>query len=158
MTRWTILAIAFAVAACSEGERDRVSSGASDAAVGADSALRADPDTTETAAAAATGPDTEGARAADRAATTPGAAAGGTRGPTGAEAMGGTRAPTTRLDLSADQIRRLQAALNDAGCNAGAVDGVLGQRTRRAITCGLEKNNLGSDDVNGLYRALGLDF
>jgi peptidoglycan hydrolase-like protein with peptidoglycan-binding domain len=168
MTRWTILTIVFAVVACGEGERDRVSSGASDAAAGADSALRTDPNTSETAAAtgaateADTGADTEGTMAADTATATrgtrAGAGAGRPSGPTGAEAMGGTRAPTTRLDLSADQIRRLQTALNDAGCNAGTVDGVLGARTRQAITCGLEKNNLGSDDVNGLYRALDLDF
>lgn len=158
MTRWTILAIAIAVAACSGGEKDRLSREAPDAAAGADSALRADPDTTETAAAG--GADTEGAMAADPAATTPGTGTGtgGTGGTTGAEAMGGVRTATTRSDLSADQARRLQAALNDAGCNAGAVDGVVGRQTRQAITCGLEKNNLGSDDLSGLYRALGLDF
>ncbi|MGH7527288.1 MAG: peptidoglycan-binding domain-containing protein [Gemmatimonadales bacterium] len=87
------------------------------------------------------------------------AAAGGTRGPTGAEAMGGIRTSTTRLDdLSADQVRRLQTALNRAGCNAGAVDGVVGRRTRQAIACGLEKNNLGSNELSGLYRSLHLGF
>ncbi len=157
MTRWTILAIVSAVVACSEGEKDRVSSGASDAAAGADSALRADPDTTETETPAATGADAEGTMAADRAAA-PSSDASGNRGPSGAEAMGGTRAATTRRDLSADQVRRLQAALNDAGCDAGAVDGVMGRRTRQAIACGQQKNNLGSDDLSGLYRALDLDF
>ena len=156
MTRWTTLAIAFAVVACNEGERDRISGGASDAAAGADSALLAGPDTTETAVAI--GADTEADTAADTAATPTGADAGGTGGTTGAEAMGGVPASTTRLDLSTDQVRRLQTALNDAGCNAGAVDGVVGPQTRQAITCGLEKNSLGSGDRNGLYRALDLDF
>ncbi len=64
----------------------------------------------------------------------------------------------TRLALLADQVRRLQAALNDAGCNAGAVDGVVGGRTRQATACGVEKNNLGNNDLRGLYRSLDLDF
>lgn len=156
MTRWTLLAIAFAVVACSEGERDRLSRDASDAAAGTDSALRTDPNTPETAAAG--GADTEGAMAADTAPTPAGAVAGGTEGITGAEAMGGVPSATTRLDLSADQVKRLQSALNDAGCNAGPVDGVVGRRTRQAISCGLKRNNLGSNDLSGLYRALDLDF
>jgi peptidoglycan hydrolase-like protein with peptidoglycan-binding domain len=163
MTRLTLVAIACAIAACSEGGRDRLSQGASDAAAGADSVLRQDLDTMETAAAP--GADTEGGMAADTAATpadtvaTPAAAdTGGAGGTGGAEAMGGVPAPTTGVGLSADQVRQLQAALNDAGCDAGPVDGVVGPRTRQGITCGLDQNNLRRDDVSGLYRALGLQF
>jgi len=157
MTRLTLLAIACAIAACSEGGRDRLSQGASDAAAGADSALRDDLDTTETAAAP--GADAEGGMAADTAPSPAAADTGGARGPSGAEAMGGVpAAATARVDLSADQVRQLQAALHDAGCDAGPVDGVVGPRTRQGITCGLEQNNLRSDDVSGLYRALGLQF
>jgi peptidoglycan hydrolase-like protein with peptidoglycan-binding domain len=72
--------------------------------------------------------------------------------------MGGVRAGQTRTDLSADQVRRLQTALNDAGCDAGPADGVMGQRTREAVACGLKKKHLGSDDLTGLYRSLGLNF
>ncbi len=156
MMRWSILAIAFAVVACGEGERGKLSSDSLEAAAGADSALRADPGAAETRVAG--GARDQGAVRADTAAPPAGADVGRTRGPTGAEAMGGTRTATTRLDLSADQVKRLQTALNDAGCNAGAVDGVVGRRTRQAIACGLEKNNLGSNDLSGLYRSLDLDF
>jgi len=166
MTRWTILAMAFAAVACSEGERDRLSKGASGAVSGVDSALRADTGATETGAAG--GAATEGAM--DTAVPPAGAEAGGTGdtggagtagaagAPSGAEAMGGTPTATARVDLSADQVKQLQTALNDAGCDAGSVDGVVGPRTRNGIACGLDKNNLSSDDLTGLYRALNLDF
>ena len=176
MTRWSILAIGFAVVACGEGERDRASRDASEAVADADSAARVDPGVTDTGAA---GDDPGGTAAADRATTAVrtdadtdrarratdadtggarGADAGATRGPTGAEAMGGIRNATTPLELSADQVRRLQTALNDTGCSAGEADGVVGPRTRRAMACGLEKNNLGNNDLPGLYRSLDLDF
>jgi peptidoglycan hydrolase-like protein with peptidoglycan-binding domain len=74
--------------------------------------------------------------------------------------MGGirsSRVPTPR-DLSAAQVRRLQAALNILGCNAGPPDGELGQRTQQAVSCGLRKKNLGSNDYAGLYRSLNLNF
>lgn len=171
MTRWTLLAIACAVAACGDGERDQLSRDASDAAAGADSALRTAADSPDMAAgdADAGDADTRGGMGADTGPAAAGAVEGGTGGVTGARAMGGvpaapstaargTPAATARLDLSADQVRRLQSALNDAGCDAGTVDGVIGRRTRQAITCGLERNNLESDDMNGLYRALDLDF
>jgi peptidoglycan hydrolase-like protein with peptidoglycan-binding domain len=37
------------------------------------------------------------------------------------------------VDLTTDQIRQLQQALNEHGFNAGEVDGVLGARTREAL-------------------------
>jgi peptidoglycan hydrolase-like protein with peptidoglycan-binding domain len=37
------------------------------------------------------------------------------------------------IDLSPDQIRQLQQALNENGFNAGEVDGVFGARTREAL-------------------------
>ncbi|MBA3258452.1 MAG: hypothetical protein H0T68_03165 [Gemmatimonadales bacterium] len=157
MTRWTILAISFAIAACSEGERDRASRDASDAAAGADTALRADSVVTETGTAGRA--DTEATSPPNaRAAAPPSTGTPAARGPTGAEAMGGVRSDAAQPELSTDQVRRLQTALNDAGCDAGTADGVMGRRTRQAIACGLEKNSLGSDDLNGLYRALDLDF
>jgi peptidoglycan hydrolase-like protein with peptidoglycan-binding domain len=80
---------------------------------------------------------------------------GGIRTPTTAAAPGAATAPE---DLSTDQVKRLQAALNKAGCKAGAVDGVMGSGTRRAVACGLEKNRLRSNDYRGLYQSLNLKF
>lgn len=175
MMRWSLLAIAFAIAACGDGERDRVSAETSDAA--ADAAIApADTGTLETGATGgmesdavvpgdtatpSTGAGATGA--ATGAATGPGAAgagAGNPGGPTGAEAMGGTpgAGAGAALDLTPDRVRQLQAALNDGGCDAGPVDGIVGPQTRRGIDCGLEKHELGSGDLSGLYRALNLNF
>jgi hypothetical protein len=163
MLRWSLLAIAFAIGACGDGERDRMSGETSDAA--ADAAIApADTGTIETGAASTATPS------ADTGAIEAGATdAAEARGPTGAEAMGGTpRADTgagagatvgaTALDLTPDRVRQLQAALNDDGCDAGPVDGIVGPQTRRAIDCGLEKHDLESGDHSGLYRALNLSF
>lgn len=168
MTRWTILAMIGAVVACGEGERDQLSRAASDTVVVEDTALAservADPGATDTGAAARR--NTGAGTTADTATTRPGTAvADKDKGPTGAEAMGGVRAPTPpaaggarALDLTRSQVTQLQVALNDAGCDAGSADGVIGARTRRAIACGMEKHNLERNDFSGLYRALDLDF
>jgi len=58
--------------------------------------------------------------------------------------------------LSRENIVQLQTALNEAGCDAGAADGIIGPRTRRAITCARQKNNVTSNEE--LYRSLNLDF
>lgn len=60
--------------------------------------------------------------------------------------------------LSSDQIKELQTALNKAGCKAGPADGIVGQRTQRAIACGMHKNNIEGQDPKPLYQALHLDF
>jgi len=39
----------------------------------------------------------------------------------------------TKRKLTADEVRKLQAALNGLGFNAGAVDGIPGRQTREAI-------------------------
>ena len=62
------------------------------------------------------------------------------------------------MGLSTDQVRQLQQALNDAGCEAGAVDGRLGPRTREAMACARQKNNLTGNNPNELFRALNLGF
>jgi hypothetical protein len=184
MTRCTIFMLAMVIVACGEAKRDEVLRGASDSAASPDSLLRGEPGDTDMRPAASAettggkGADTAARPGADAAPTTGAASAPRTRpstgaaraedaagvssgaGPTGAEAMGGIRASRTPAprDLSAAQVRRLQAALNILGCNAGAPDGVLGQTTRQAITCGLKKKNLGPNDYSGLYRSLSLNF
>jgi peptidoglycan hydrolase-like protein with peptidoglycan-binding domain len=60
------------------------------------------------------------------------------------------------MALSHDQVMQLQTALSNAGCDAGTADGVLGPKTRRAITCARQKNNVSSNAE--LYRSLNLDF
>jgi hypothetical protein len=71
------------------------------------------------------------------------------------------RAGQKRFDLSKlsrDQVMQLQSALDSIGCNAGPKDGVAGQRTRQAVACGIQKNNIPSNDVDSLYRSLHLNF
>ena len=77
-------------------------------------------------------------------------------GPSGAAAAGSSSGMS--MNLSRAQTRQLQEALNGAGCDAGGVDGVVGPRTRAAITCAREKNNITGDDNQALFRALGLSF
>ena len=72
--------------------------------------------------------------------------------------MTGVRAAPVTHELTADQAKQLQAALNKAGCNAGTPDGEMGRQTQRAIGCGFKKYKLNSNDTTGLYRKLGLDF
>ncbi len=60
--------------------------------------------------------------------------------------------------LSSEQVKQLQTALNDDGCNAGPADGTVGPRTVRAVRCSMRKHNIDDGDVQALYRALGLDF
>lgn len=62
------------------------------------------------------------------------------------------------LGLTNDQVMELQQALRDAGCNPGFVDGRLGPRTRRAMACARQQNNLSGNNANELFRALNLTF
>jgi peptidoglycan hydrolase-like protein with peptidoglycan-binding domain len=168
MGRWTLLAISFAIVACADREEERLSRETSEAAADVDTALAdagaADTSAVETGASSQPDPETALTASIDRD-TAPRAAesratdsrAARASGPTGAEAMGGVRSAAASVDLSPDRVRRLQSALNDAGCDAGEVDGVVGSRTRRAIDCGLKKHGLGRDDVAGLYRELGVE-
>jgi hypothetical protein len=93
MTRWTLLAIACAVAGCDGRDRDEVSREGSEAAATADTALRADRDTSAVPASEevdrAEPKSAPRARAPERPADREAEGAAG--GPTGAEAMGGVR-------------------------------------------------------------------
>ncbi len=187
MTRWTVVAIAVALVGCNKGER-ALSRNTSDSAAAADSAMTmpASAMPSDSMSADARPADSSSMRkavasgaktlrpASDTKSTTPAPASTDTRsenGPTGAEAMTGVRpapsgaeamegvraAPAVH-DLTADQAKQLQAALNKAGCNAGTADGLMGRQTQRAISCGLNKYKLGNSDMSELYRKLGLDF
>ena len=82
-----------------------------------------------------------------------------------ATGMGGNQARTTQgrrssgslgMTLSRENVMQLQTALSGVGCDAGTADGIVGPRTRRAITCARQKNNVSTNDE--LYRSLNLDF
>ena len=60
--------------------------------------------------------------------------------------------------LTRDQVAQLQTALQQANCDPGAIDSVMGAHTRRAMSCARQKNNITGNDPNTLYRALNLDF
>jgi peptidoglycan hydrolase-like protein with peptidoglycan-binding domain len=83
-----------------------------------------------------------------------GAVAGATAG--AAAAARGQRFNLSKL--SRDQVMQLQSALDSIGCNAGPKDGVAGQKTRQAVACGMQKNNIPSNNVDSLYRSLHLNF
>ena len=174
MTRWTFVVLAVTLSACNKGEQDQISRNKSDtAAVAAtsatDSAMSAESqkmssDTT-TAKPSAGEKATINAAGATKPAATGGKneAAASTEavrsnGVTGAEAMTGVRAGVGTPGLSADQVKQLQSALKKAGCYTGTADGVNGPGTQRAIACGLKKYKLAPNDVDALYRKLGLKF
>jgi hypothetical protein len=60
--------------------------------------------------------------------------------------------------LSRDQVAQLQTALQQANCDPGAIDSVMGSHTRRAMNCARQKDNVTGNNPNDLYRALNLDF
>jgi hypothetical protein len=62
------------------------------------------------------------------------------------------------LGLTRTQVTMLQQALRDDGCDPGAIDGLVGPRTRRAIACAYERNDLDGRNLNALFRALDLSI
>ena len=60
--------------------------------------------------------------------------------------------------LSQDQISQLQTALKQDNCNPGAIDGILGPRTRSAMACARRANNVTGNNPNDLFRSLNLGF
>ena len=60
--------------------------------------------------------------------------------------------------LTRDQVAQLQTALQQANCDPGAIDSVMGAHTRRAMNCARKKNNITGNNPNDLYRSLNLDF
>lgn len=80
----------------------------------------------------------------------------------GAAAVGSaasTAAIRTQLaSLSSDQVKELQTALNNDGCDVGTPDGMMGQKTRDGVKCSLEKHDINSTNVDSLYKVLNLNF
>jgi len=64
----------------------------------------------------------------------------------------------TNYGFSAGQALELQRALAGTGCGAGTADGVIGQRTLRAMQCFRDQQNLGSADFESLLTALHVSF
>jgi hypothetical protein len=62
------------------------------------------------------------------------------------------------MGLKSDQAKELQKAINDAGCHAGPVDGVIGPKTREGITCVREQKGIQGEGLDGVLSALGLSF
>jgi hypothetical protein len=62
------------------------------------------------------------------------------------------------MSLTREQTRQLQQALNDAGCDAGTPDGMMGRKTRTAMTCARQKKGISGTDNQALFQALGLSF
>lgn len=60
--------------------------------------------------------------------------------------------------LEQSQVRRLQQALRDMGCNPGPIDGLIGPLTRRGAECARQRHGIAGESWNDLFRALNLDF
>jgi len=60
--------------------------------------------------------------------------------------------------LSHDQVTQLQTALQQANCDPGAIDGVIGSHTRSAMSCYRRNNNISGNNASDVYRALNLNF
>jgi len=186
MKRWTAIPMVLLIWACNEKGQGTVSGAISSARANSDSALagaRAKADTAlagaranaDTALAgtranadtalghargaaerALRGDTTTTPTAAPRSASNPGAPA---KPSSGEAAMSPARGANFDLSgLSGDQIKELQTALNQAGCKAGPVDGIVGPRTQQGIVCGMQKNNIAGQDPKALYQALHLNF
>lgn len=65
---------------------------------------------------------------------------------------------TQLASLSSDQVKQLQTALNNDGCNAGKADGIMGKQTRQGVECDLKKHGISSTNVDSLYKVLNLSF
>lgn len=62
------------------------------------------------------------------------------------------------IRLNHDQVTQLQTALQQANCNPGSIDGVMGPRTRSAMNCYRKNNNISGTNENDVFRSLNLDF
>lgn len=62
------------------------------------------------------------------------------------------------LAKSPEHVKALQTALNDDGCSVGAVDGVVGAKTRHGIICSAKKHDVPATDLSKLAAALNVTF
>jgi len=66
--------------------------------------------------------------------------------------------PSANFGLTTDQVKQLQKAINENGCNAGDVTGVVDDATREGIQCVRDAKGIESTDINEVLKALGLPF
>jgi len=71
---------------------------------------------------------------------------------------GSLAAPSANLGLTTEQVKELQKAINDNGCHAGEVTGVITDATREGIQCIRESKNIEGSDINDVLKSLGLPF
>lgn len=62
------------------------------------------------------------------------------------------------LAKSPEQVKTLQTALNGDGCSVGAVDGIVGAKTRHGIICSAKKHDVPATDLSKLAAALNITF
>jgi peptidoglycan hydrolase-like protein with peptidoglycan-binding domain len=74
------------------------------------------------------------------------------------ESRGNVARGRANLGLTPTQVTMLQQALRDEGCDPGSIDGIVGPRTRRAIACAYQRNDLDGRNLNELFRALDLSI
>lgn len=173
MLRVTVVGVALAisVAACTNKDRNAATSDTPVGGMAAPAGTTTTPSsTTDTMGAMAPGAtDTSSAAGAiDTMANRAGAAVDTLANKAGQatneakEAVGGaasTAAIRTQLaTLSNDQVKQLQTALNNDGCNVGTPDGKVGEGTRKGVQCSLEKHGISSTNVDSLYKVLNLNF
>lgn len=60
--------------------------------------------------------------------------------------------------FSREQASELQQTLRRSGCDVGATDGVVGQRTLVGIQCFRDQRNLGAADFESVLTALNVSF
>jgi|GEM_PF-1857920 len=180
MLRVTMIGVALAVGLTACGNRDR-NAASTDTAVGgmaAPGTTRAAPgSTSDTMGAMAPGAtDTSSAAgaldtmahragaAADTLANKAGEVANKAKAAVGAgAAAAGSAASATAIRtqlaaLSSDQVKQLQTALNNDGCDVGTPDGQMGRHTRDGVQCSLKKHGIGSANLDSLYSVLNLSF
>lgn len=68
------------------------------------------------------------------------------------------RASSRNYGLTTDQTKQLQTALSQANCKPGPTDGIFGPRTRQAMNCARQKNNITGNNPNDVFRSLNLSF
>ena len=69
------------------------------------------------------------------------------------------RTSANNYGLDRDQLMQLQQAINDrTECDAGTADGVMGPRTRRALSCARRELQVTGNGMDALFTALNLDF
>ena len=74
------------------------------------------------------------------------------------EGEGGTSLPTLRKGSKGEEVKILQNALNEAGYDCGAVDGIFGKNTKKAVEAFQKDKGLKVDGICGkrTWTALGL--